>query len=192
MSESRKKSKISFISTTVGAKSVAVDVVTIQHIRIVFHPPPKKTKKKKENHYSTVRNSWIQQFLYKCQADRPLPMDADSKWVANDHSTDGCWQGCTVLGCRFSSWVYKPWKCKTRSKRNLCYIRRLYLHIHTHTIALPHTHTHTVTQTAAAEQLIYVYINALLWTIKRAVSYLLYTLDKQLLLCTEQQKQTAK
>lgn len=79
MSESRKKSKISFISTTVGAKSVAVDVVTIQHIRIVFHPPSKKTKKKKENHYSTVRNSWIQQVLYKCQADRPLPMDADSK-----------------------------------------------------------------------------------------------------------------
>lgn len=47
MSESRKKSKISFISTTVGAKSVAVDVVTIQHIRIVFHPPPQKNEKEK-------------------------------------------------------------------------------------------------------------------------------------------------
>lgn len=70
-------------------------------------------------------------------------MDADSKWVANDHSTDGCWQGCTVLGCRFSSWVYKPWKCKTRSKRNLCYIRRLYLHIHTRNNRAPaHTHSH--------------------------------------------------
>lgn len=43
MSESRKKSKISFISTTVGAKSVAVDVVTIQHIRI-----KKKRKRKKK------------------------------------------------------------------------------------------------------------------------------------------------
>lgn len=48
MSESRKKSKISFISTTVGAKSVAVDVVTIQHIRIVFHPPPQKKRKRKK------------------------------------------------------------------------------------------------------------------------------------------------
>lgn len=48
MSESRKKSKISFISTTVGAKSVAVDVVTIQHIRIVFHPPPPKKNEKEK------------------------------------------------------------------------------------------------------------------------------------------------
>lgn len=48
MSESRKKSKISFISTTVGAKSVAVDVVTIQHIRIVFPPPPPQKKRKRK------------------------------------------------------------------------------------------------------------------------------------------------
>lgn len=48
MSESRKKSKISFISTTVGAKSVAVDVVTIQHIRIVSPPQKKKRKRKKK------------------------------------------------------------------------------------------------------------------------------------------------
>lgn len=49
MSESRKKSKISFISTTVGANSVAVDVVTIQHIRIVFHPPQKNEKEKRKS-----------------------------------------------------------------------------------------------------------------------------------------------